>query len=58
MPIAPAVANSAESTPVPRPMIRLLASPAWKSLMISRRAYHSVVQSGGNGQTLFDINDR
>ena len=56
--MAAAVANSAESSAVPRPMRKLFHSPVWKSLMIRRRAYHSPVKTGGKGQTLFSMNDR
>jgi hypothetical protein len=58
MPTAPAVANSAASIPVPSPIRRLLSRPVWTSLMIWRRRYHSSVQIGGNGQTLFSIKER
>ena len=58
MPIAAVVANSAESNAEPTPMRRLFHSPVWKSLMICNRAYHSPVNTGGNGHTLFSMNDR
>ena len=51
-------ASADERAPVPSPIARLLARPSWKSLMLRRRAYHSQVKTGGNGQTLFSMTER